>query len=428
MIDIKLLREQPELFKQDLEKRKDTVRIQWIDLILNKDKEYREILKENQELRSKRNSISREIAEAKKKGESAEDLLKLASEIPKKVKENDEKVESLKSEIDTYLMKFPNLMHESVPFGEDDEDNVEVATFGEKKKYSFKVKSHADLTDKESIADMPRAAKIAGSRFWYLKGDLALLDMALQKYAIDFMCKKEYTLIQPPFMMNRKAYEGVTDLGDFEDVMYKIDGEDLYLIATSEHPMVSMYMDEILDESMLPIKFVGVSACFRKEAGSHGKDTKGIFRGHQFNKIEQVVLCKPEDSWKLHEEIVKNAVDYWDSLGLHFRKVNICTGDLGTVAAKKYDLEVWMPSQEKYREIVSGSNCTDYQARRLRIRYRTTDEGKQVNKFVHTLNSTCIATSRALTAILEQNQNEDGSITIPEVLQPYMMGKDKIVL
>jgi len=249
-----------------------------------------------------------------------------------------------------------------------------------------------------------------------------MLDFALQKYAIDFMHNRGYTILHPPFMMNKRAYEGVTDLKDFEDVMYKVEDEDLYLIATSEHPLTAMFMDEIFEEDALPIKSAGISSCFRKEAGAHGKDTKGIFRGHQFNKIEQIIICKPEDSWKFHEELLKNVEDFFESLNLPFRTVNICIGDMGTVAAKKYDVEVWMPAQQKYREVASCSNCTDYQARRLGMRFR--NKGK--NTIVHTLNSTCVATSRALVGILENNQQKDGSILIPNVLVSYMNGIRKL--
>jgi seryl-tRNA synthetase len=239
--------------------------------------------------------------------------------------------------------------------------------------------------------------------------------------------KNGYTSIEPPYLMKREAYEGVTALSDFEDVLYKIENEDLYLIATSEHPMAAMFKDEVLKEEELPLKLAGISACFRKEAGAHGKDTRGIFRTHQFNKIEQFVFCTPEESWKLHEELVRNAEELVQKLGLPYRVVNVCTGDIGTVAAKKYDIEAWMPAQNAYREIISCSNCTDYQARRLNIRYRE-KEGAPTKGFVHTLNSTAIATGRTIVAILENFQQEDGSIAVPKVLRKYMGGIEKISL
>ena len=267
--------------------------------------------------------------------------------------------------------------------------------------------------------DLERAAKIAGSRFFFLKGDLARLELALQSYAVDFLINRGFTFVQPPVMMNRAAYEGVTDLSDFETVMYGITPDPLYMIATSEHPLTSMYMDEVLEPSLLPIKMVGVSPCFRREVGAHGLSDRGIWRVHQFTKIEQIVITHPDDSWDHHEDLLQNCVDLWDALGLHYEVVNICTGDMGTVAARKYDLEAWLPGAKAFKEIVSCSNCTDYQANRLRMRYRTS-EG---NEAVHTLNSTAVATSRALVAIMEQNQQEDGRVKIPECLVSLMGGK-----
>ena len=272
---------------------------------------------------------------------------------------------------------------------------------------------------------MERAGKISGARFFYLKNQVAQLDMALMSFAMEELTKKGYTPIIPPLLMNREAYEGVTSLGDFADVLYKVENEDLYLIATSEHPMAAMYMNEVLKEQEMPLKLAGISTCFRKEAGAHGKDTRGIFRTHQFNKIEQFIFCKPEDSSKLHEELLQNAEELLQKLELPYRVVNVCTGDIGTVAAKKYDIEAWMPAQNGYREVVSCSNCTDYQGRRLGIRYRE-KEGAPTKGFVHTLNSTAIATGRTMVAIIENNQQEDGTINIPQALRKYMSNKEKI--
>jgi seryl-tRNA synthetase len=275
------------------------------------------------------------------------------------------------------------------------------------------------------MVDIERAGKIAGARFYYLKGNGVLLDWALMSFALEEMIKKGYTPIEPPFLMRRKPYEGAVALSDFEDVLYKIEREDLYLIATSEHPMAAMFMDETFKAEDLPLKLVGVSTNFRKEAGAHGKDTRGIFRTHQFNKIEQFVFCRPEDSWKMHEELVHNAEDLVQKLGLPYRVTNVCTGDIGTVAAKKYDIDAWMPAQNAYREIISCSNCTNYQARRLNVKYRE-KEGGSPKGFVHTLNSTAIATGRTIVAILENYQQEDGSVTVPEVLRKYMDDIKKI--
>jgi seryl-tRNA synthetase len=316
-------------------------------------------------------------------------------------------------------MKIPNILHASVPIGDDEGGNTQHSKHGEKRNFAFSPKTHNELVELNNWVDLPRAAKIAGSRFYFLKGDLARMELALQQYAVDFLTSREYTLVQPPMMMNRKAYEGVTDLDDFETVMYNVQPEGFYTIATSEHPLTAMFMDEVIEPSMLPLKIVGVSPCFRREVGAHGQSDKGIWRVHQFTKIEQIIISKPEDSWGLHEELLTNCVELWDSLDLHYEIVNICTGDMGTVAAKKYDLEAWLPGVEAYKEVVSCSNCTDYQANRLRMRYRTADG----NEAVHTLNSTAVATSRALVAIIEQNQMEDGLVQIPSVLQPYMQNQ-----
>ena len=364
MFDIKLIREKPELVKEDLKKRQDTEKLKWVDQLIKKDKDWRHLQFKVQELKKQKNDLSMEVSKLKKakknvKEGNAKDtsdvsaLLKKIPAIDTDILSIEQEQAKLKEDIDYYLMRLPNLLHESVPQGKDDSENQIVEMHGKKPTFNFKPQSHVDILEKLDIGDTERAAKIAGSRFYFLKGDLALLDLALQRYGADFMVKKGYTLTLPPLMMNRRAYEGVTDLNDFENVMYKIDNDDLYLIATSEHPLTSQFMDEIIDEKQLPFKLTGLSACFRKEAGSHGKDTKGIFRVHQFYKVEQIIICKPEQSWKFHEELLNNAKEFFSSLGLHFRVMNICTGDIGTVAAKKYDIEVWMPAQETYREVVS---------------------------------------------------------------------------
>ena len=428
MLDIKLFREQPEIIKNDLEKRNLTEKVQLVEKIISLDKQWRDLQQETQDLRHLRNTISIEIGQLKKHGKEKDvekevkAKLKQAEEIPNKIKKVEEKQRAVRKHIDGLLYQLPNILHHSVPRGASEADNVVVETINPKPSFSFPLKDHITLMESLNLVDLERAAKIAGARFYALKGQLVLLDIALQQYALHFMQRKGFTAMLPPFMMNRTAYSGVVDLHDFEDVMYKIDNEDLYLIATSEHPLTAQYKDEQLDEKQLPIKLVGVSPCFRKEAGAHGKDTKGIFRVHQFNKVEQIVLCKPEDSWAFHEELLNNAKELFKQLGLHFRVVNLCTADIGSIAAKKYDLEVWMPAQNTYREVVSCSNCTDYQSRRLQIRYRT-NEG---NKLVHTLNSTAIATTRVLVAILENYQNKDGSVTIPKTLIPFMGGLKKI--
>jgi seryl-tRNA synthetase len=311
-----------------------------------------------------------------------------------------------------------------VPIGEDESDNVEVKVWGKPPKFNFKPKNHLEIAKDLDLIDDERGAKVAGHGFFYLKDDLVLLDLALQRFAVDFMVRKGHLLIEPPFMMRRKPYEGVTDLADFENVMYKVENEDLYMIATAEHPLAAIFMDEVLLKEDLPIRLVGVSPCFRKEVGAHGKYTRGLFRMHQFNKVEQFIFCLPEDSWNFHEELQRNAEELYQALGLHYKVVNVCTGDIGAVPAKRYDINVWM-ADGVYREAGSNSNCTDYQARRLNIRYRE-KEGQAPKGFVHTINNTAIATSRIMLAILEQYQQKDGTVLVPKVLTEYMDGLKKL--
>lgn len=372
------------------------------------------------QLRRKRNEAARGIADAKKSGDeaAAKSIMDEVADIGSQIDSLTARSEECLEQRDALRMSIPNILHEEVPVGEDDQKNTLHSLHGEKRELGFEPRTHNDLIEMNGWVDQARGAKVTGSRFSFMQGDLARLDMALQQYGADFLMGRGYTLVQPPLMMNREAYEGVTDLSDFETVMYGIEPDKYYLIATSEHPLTAMRMDEVIEPSELPIKMVGVSPCFRREVGAHGLSDRGIWRVHQFTKVEQIVICDPDESWEHHEDLLQNAVDLWDSLGLHYRVVNICTGDMGTVAARKYDLEAWLPGADAYKEVVSCSNCTDYQANRLRMRYRTS-EG---NSAVHTLNSTAIATSRTLVAIMEQCQLEDGRVTIPEALRPYMGG------
>lgn len=425
MLDIKLIRENPELVRENLKRRGDPENLRMLDELIDCDRKWRQLLTELNELRHQRKTITMEIAALKKKGEDVGGRISKAKAVDAEITRLEKKVSDLEEKKHNLLMRLPNLLHESVPFGRDEHDNVPLRTWGEIPEFKFPVKDHIELGLSLDIMDIERAGKIAGARFFYLKNEGVLLDLALMNFALEEMIKKGFKPIEPPFLMRRKPYEGVVALSDFEESLYKIEDEDLYLIATSEHPMAAMYMNEVLKAEELPIKFVGVSANFRKEAGAHGKDTRGIFRTHQFNKIEQFVFCKPEQSWKIHEELIRNAEELVQKLGLPYRVVNVCTGDLGTVAAKKYDVEVWMPAQKAYREIISCSNCTDYQARRLNIKYRE-KEGEPPKGFVHTLNSTALATGRTMVAILENYQQEDGSVIIPEVLRKYMSGIERI--
>jgi seryl-tRNA synthetase len=427
MLDIKLIRENPEFVKNNLMKRGNPENSKMLDELITIDGEWRLNLTKLNELRHKRKLITAEIAALKKAGKDASGKVEKAKTIDSEITSIQAEVARAEEKMHDYLMRLPNLLHETVPVGRDENENVQMRTWGTIPKFSFPVKNHIDLGLNLDIIDVERAGKVTGSRFFYLKREGVLLDMALMSFAMEEITKKGYVPVEPPYLMRREPYEGVTALSDFEDVLYKIENEDLYLIATSEHPMAAMLMNEVLKEEDLPLKLAGISACFRKEAGAHGKDTRGIFRTHQFNKIEQFVFCKPEDSWKLHEELIQNAEELIQKLGLPYRVVNVCTGDIGTVAAKKYDIEAWMPAQNAYREIISCSNCTDYQARRLGIRYRE-KEGAPPKGFLHTLNSTAIATGRTIVALLENFQQEDGSIVVPKVLRRYMHDIEKISL
>nr|WP_319375889.1 serine--tRNA ligase [uncultured Methanoregula sp.] len=422
MLDIRFVRASPEIVKADLRKRNDPEKIGWVDDLLKKDARSRELKVETDLLRQRRNTIAREINAAKKAGQDAAPLMAEAAALPQKIKDCDAEQEEIRTTIKSYLMRLPNLLHESVPVGKDDSENAEIKRVGTPRTFDFEVKNHGQLASEQGWADFERAAKTSGAGFYFLKGNLVLLDMALQRYAIDLLVMKGFTPVIPPYMINRTSYEGVTDLGDFEKVMYKIDGDDAYLIATSEHPIGAMYQDEIFEEKDLPLRLAGISPCFRREIGAHGLDTKGLFRVHQFTKVEQFVYCMPEDSWQIHEELLANAEEIFQGLGLPYRVVNICTGDIGTVAAKKYDIEAWMPREGAYKEVVSCSNCTTYQAVRLNIKVRDKSDFES-KQHLHTLNSTAIATSRVIRAILENFQDADGTVTVPEVLVPYMNGQ-----
>jgi len=422
MLDINLIRDHPDIVLKDLERRDDIEKSKWVSEIRKMDAEWKNLHLEVDELRHLRNKVSKEVSELKKVGKDASKQLDKAKEIPLLIEDKEKRKEELKEKIDFYLMNLPNILHESVPYGASDEDNKMVKLVGKKPNFDFEPKTHVEICEDLDLIDTERAGKIAGARFYFLKNELAILDHAIQAYAMDFMLKKKYTIMRTPDMIRKDVLKGAVSLTDFEDVIYKIEGDDLYLIGTAEHTLNGYYSEETLEEDKLPIKFAGISSCYRKEAGTHGKDTKGVFRVHEFRKVEQFIFAKPSESWKLHEELLNNAVEFWDSLKIPFRIVNVCTGDMGIIAAKKYDLEAWMPGSKTYREIVSCSHCTDYQSRRTNIRMRTKDG----NIFPHTLNSTVVATPRALTVILENYQQKDGSVKIPSVLVPFMGGIKEI--
>lgn len=423
MLDLKCIRENPDVVREDLKKRGDGEKLAWVDDLLERDRRSRALKVQADDLRRRRNTIAREINEERKAGRDAAALKQEASALPGKIREIEAELEEHANLIHHYLMRLPNILHESVPVGKDDTENVEIRRVGAPPSFSFPLVSHGQLASDRGWADFERAARAAGAGFYFLKGNLVLLDLALQRFAIDLLGEKGFVPVIPPYMINRRSYEGVTDLADFEKVMYKIDGDDAYLIATSEHPIGAMYQGEIFEERDLPLRLAGVSPCFRREIGSHGLDTKGLFRVHQFHKVEQFVFCRPEDSWDIHEELLAHAEEIYTRLGLPYRVVNICTGDIGTVAAKKYDIEVWMPREEAYREVVSCSNCTSYQAVRTQVRVRDPHDFES-KRYAHTLNSTAVATSRTIRAILENYQEEGGKVRVPPVLRPYMNGNE----
>ncbi len=419
-----MIREHPEVVRNSLEKRGDAEKLRMLNDLIRVDREWRELLTRVNDLRHSRRLVTEEIAGLKKAGKDTSKKVEEAKDIPPEIQKLEAQVEESKEKVNNILLRLPNILHESVPVGKDESANEIVRVVGKPPKFDFDPKNHLQIVENLGLIDAERAAKVAGHGFNYLKGSLALLDFAISAYAIDLLIKRDYQIVEPPFMMHKKPYIGATDLETFEDQLYKIEGEDLYLIATAEHPLAAMFMDEVIEQKDLPLKFVGYSTNFRKEVGAHGKYTKGLFRMHQFNKVEQFVFCLPEDSWKYHEEVQKNSEDLYKGLGLHFRTVNICTVDIGNLAAKRYDIEVWM-ADGVFRESGSNSNCTDYQARRLNIKYRE-KEGMAPAGLVHTINNTALATSRTMMAILEQYQKKDGTVLVPKVLQPYMHGLDRL--
>ncbi len=423
MIDLDLLRKDPAKVEENLARRQNPAYVGFLTEARAKDEAWRACLAEADRLRRRRNELTHAIADGRAQGEPDPALTLEAKEIPAKLKEVEARETELLAARDQVLRLLPNLLDESVPFGKDDQDNVEVATWGPAVAAPDRL-SHAELLERLGMADFDRAHKASGAGFYYLRGPVVLLDLALQRFALDLLMERGFEPIEPPYMLRRAPYEGVTDLADFEKVMYRIEGEDLYLIATSEHPLAALHRGEILDEDRLPLRLAGISPCFRKEIGGHGVDQKGVFRVHQFQKVEQFVFCRPEESPLVHEEIRANAEEVFRRLEIPYRVVNVCTGDLGTVAAKKYDIEAWFPRQGAYREVVSCSNCTDYQARRLGIRMGKA--GRPGKVVPHTLNSTAVATSRAIAAILEQYQRPDGTVTVPGVLRPYLGGLDRL--
>jgi seryl-tRNA synthetase len=420
MLDPKIIRDEPEKIKKML---KDRAVDFDFDKMLELGKKRRSLMQETDELRQKRNKMSITIGQAKKSNEDASSLLTDMGKISKDLDKLEQLQKTVESDYTNLAFSIPNMIHKSVPIGPDESANVEVRKWGEIPKFDFDVKGHEEIAEKLNILDIQRASKIAGARFYYLKGDLVKLANAITSFAFEFLSEKGYKLIQPPYMINRKSMEGAVIAEDFEDVIYKIQDDDLYLIGTSEHAIASMYSDEILEGKSLPDRFGSISPCFRKEAGAHGKDQKGIFRVHQFEKFEQFVFSKPEDSDMEQDKMIGNSEEFYQKLEIPHRVVLLSSGDMGKVAAKTFDIEAWMPGQNAYREICSVSNCNDFQARRLKIRFR--DKTNEETQYVHTLNGTLVAIERTMVAIIENFQTNDGHIKIPKVLQKYF-GKDKI--
>jgi len=421
MLDPKIIKESPEIIRDMLKARSVDFDL---DGLIKSDQRRRELIIKTDEVRKKRNQLALDISQKKKVGEDASSILSEMKNISEDLTKLESEQQIIENAYSRLALTIPNLVDESVPIGVDENANKEIRKWGTIPSFDFKINDHIDISENLDLVDLERAAKVAGARFYYLKNDLVRLNQSLIHYGLDFLAKKEYSLVQPPYMINRESMEGAIIADDFEEVIYKIEEEDLYMIGTSEHAMAAMHSKEIIEGKELPLRYAGISPCFRKEAGAHGRDQKGIFRVHQFDKIEQFVFSRPEDSRNEHEKMLAASEEFYQNLEIPYRVMLLSTGDMGKVSAKTYDIEAWMAGQNAYREIVSCSNCLDYQARRLKIRYRDkTNEGTQ---YLHTLNSTLIATTRILVSIMENFQTKDGHIRIPHILQSYMGNQKEI--
>jgi len=418
MLDINLIRENPKIVKDNLKKRYQQDKIKLLQDLIKKDEEWLKNKQKIDKLRYQRNIISKKINELKKQKKPAKEEIKEAKLFPKKIHLLEEKNNRLKEIIDKILFDLPNIIHKSVPLGKDEKDNKVIKKWGKVPKFKFKIKNHIDLIEELGIGDFTQSAIVSGSKFYYLKKELALLNQALIRFTIDHLLKKKYIYIETPLMLRKKAISGAIDFNEFEEQIYKIENEDLYLIGTAEHSILSYHANQTIKEEELPLKYFSYSMSFRKELGSHGIDEKGLFRTHQFNKVEQFIFCLPKDSYKYFNELLKNSEEILKKLELPYRVIEFCSGDLGNIKSKSYDLEVYMPFSKEYKEIGSLSNCTDYQTRRLNIKY----EKKGSRELLYTLNNTAIATSRAMVAILENYQQKDGSVKVPKALIKYMNG------
>lgn len=422
MLDPRILKENPEAVREMLKKRNMTDFP--LDELIMLHKLRGDFIIKTQQLRRQKNLLSETIASKKKSKQDASFELDEMKQVSALLEQTESEAIQIEGKFDQLMMTLPNLLHKTVPLGKDEQDNMIVSENGSIIRPNFSPKDHIDIATTLDLVDLNRAAKVSGARFYFLKNELVKLNQALVNFALDFLSDHNYTLIQPPYMIRKEPMVGSVILNDFEDVIYKIEEEDLYMIGTSEHAIASMHMDEILEGIKLPIRYAGFSSCFRKEAGAHGRDMKGIFRVHQFEKVEQFIYCRPDESWREHEKMLALSEEFFKRLGIPYRVMLLCSGDTGKISAKTYDIEGWMAGQNAYREIVSCSNCLDYQARRLGVRFR--DKTNEETRLVHTLNSTLVATERTMVAILENFQTSTGSVEIPKVLQKYMGGMEEI--
>lgn len=420
MIDMKFLRENPGAVKENIKKKFQNEKLKLVDEVLKLDEKWRKLKFDEDKLRSERNTISKKISELKKSKKSAVSEMKKAKKIPEEIEKIQEKRAELEKKIKEIMYKIPNMIHASVPLGKDDSENKEIEKIpkGNPKVPGYEIFNHAELAERLGGVDFDSARETSGNGFYYLTGEIALLHSAVLNFARDYMLKQGFELVFPPYMIRKKVVEGVMSFEEMDNMMYKIEDEDLYLIGTSEHSMIGRFQDKVITGKKLPLLLTSFSPCFRKEVGAHGIEEKGFYRVHQFDKQEMIVICEPEESYKWYDKMLKYTVDVFRQLEIPIRVLEICSGDLADLKAKSADVEAWSPRQKKYFEVGSCSNLTDAQARRLNI--RIDNKGKLY--FVHTLNNTVIASPRALIALMENNQEKDGSIKVPKALWPYMNG------
>ena len=426
MLDIKFVRENPDIVKENIKKKFEDHKLPMVDEVIELDKEVRAAQQEGDEIRAKRNTLSKQIGALMKEGkkEEAESVKAQVNANAKRLQELEEKENELRTKIRKIMLLIPNIIDPSVPIGKDDSENVEVERFGEPVVPDFEIPYHTQIMERFDGIDLEAAGAVAGNGFYYLSGDIARLHSACLSYGRDFMIGRGFTYVIPPFMIRSRVVDGVMSFDEMDAMMYKIEGEDLYLIGTSEHSMIGRFIDATIDEAKLPLTLTSYSPCFRKEKGAHGIEERGVYRIHQFEKQEMIVVCKPEESMDWYNKLWKNTVDYFRSLDIPVRTLECCSGDLADLKVKSCDVEAWSPRQKKYFEVGSCSNLSDAQARRLNIKVKGADGNKYL---AHTLNNTCVAPPRMLIAFLENNLNADGSVNIPKALQPYMGGMEKMV-